>query len=267
MTLPLLEPLPFLEALAFWADKIQLGPKDFAALSDRAKALAFGVSRIAIGDELNTVYTLFQRALSDGLTLEEFRAESGDIFERRGWTGRNAWKVDSIFRTNIQSAYNAGKYQSLMRNLDIFPYWMYSAIDDDRVRQTHHAMDNRVWPADHPIWASWFPPNGFMCRCTVIGLTEEQVISRGLIVETDIPTGSLPIYDTDGNVTGNVPMAPDEGFAVNPGQVWLQTFGDYADRKLGTFADLLKQAALADLLTSQDMALLLSGQAGAENGL
>jgi len=257
----MLEPLPFLEAIAYWENKVKISPKAFAALSDRAKTLAFGVARIAQGDELNTVYSMLDKAIRDGLSFEEFKLGTGDIFDRRGWSGSHAWKVDSIFRTNIQTAYNAGHYQQLVKDVDIFPYWMYSAIDDHRTRPTHAAMDNRVWPADHPVWATWFPPNGFLCRCSVIGLTEQHVRSGDITVETDDPTGqTVPILDDDGRQAGSTVLRPDKGFAVNPGEVWAESIAEYAKDKLAGYPDALRRMVLAELITDHDFALLLDGE-------
>ncbi len=156
-----LTPLPFKEAQKFWADKVQLGPGEFAKLSTEQKVKAFGVSGIAKGDELNTVYMTLKKSFDKGISFEDFKKEAGEIFERRGWTGKRAWRVDNIYRTNIQTAYNAGHYKQQVESSDIQPYWMYSAINDRSVRPKHLAMNGRVWPANHSVWQTWYPPNGY----------------------------------------------------------------------------------------------------------
>ena len=96
-TMPIeLTPLPMAEAQAFWADKVQLGPGEFAKLSAEAKVKAFAVSGIARGDELTTVFEAIRRAIDQGTTLADFKKECGAIFERRGWTGKRTWRVDNI---------------------------------------------------------------------------------------------------------------------------------------------------------------------------
>jgi SPP1 gp7 family putative phage head morphogenesis protein len=153
--------LPMEAAQIFWRDKVQVSPSEFRELENEAKLRAFAVSGIAKGDELSTVYLALQKAVDQGTSFEQFQKECAGIFERRGWTGKRAWRIDNIFRTNIQTAYNVGHYQQLMQDRDVLEYWQYSAINDRRVRPTHLAMDNRVWPANHPVWATWFPPNGY----------------------------------------------------------------------------------------------------------
>lgn len=250
-----LEPLPFKEALTFWADKIKIGPKDFLELSDNAKTIAFAVSRIAIGDELNTVYRLLEDSLSNGTGFETFKAGASDILERRGWTGRNAYKAEGIFRTNIQSAFNAGQFQVLDRNRDIFPYWQYSAIEDSRTSPFCRFMNNKVYPADHPIWERIFPPNHYSCRSTVVGLTAEQVAGDGLTVEQEDFVGK-EVALSDGEV---VVISPDEGFLSNPGKVWKESIGRFADKKLADYPSALSLLVLQELLTSKDVSVLLNG--------
>lgn len=216
-----LAPLPMAEAQQFWADKVQLGQGEFAKLSAEAKVRAFAVSGIAKGEELNTVFTAMQRAIDQGATLEQFKEECAAIFERRGWTGKRAWRIDNVFRTNIQTAYNVGQYKQLSSAADALPIWKYSAINDRRTRPTHRAMDGRAWPANHPIWDTWFPPNGFRCRCSVVGLTEAQARREGTLVEEADPTNTL-VEPTDPDTGARMParqLLPDPGFAHNPGKV------------------------------------------------
>lgn len=57
---------------------------------------------------------------------------------------------------------------------------------------------------------TWYPPNGFRCRCSVASLSVRQVKERGLEVETGPPRE----VDTR---TGEIKeIRPDKGFAVNP---------------------------------------------------
>ena len=216
-----LEPLPMEEAQAFWQGKTRISAREFARLTDTAKVKAFAVSGIAKGDELDTVFLALKKAIDQGSTLEEFKADCADIFERRGWTGKRTWRVDNIFRTNIQTAYNVGQYKQLMEDQATLPVWQYSAINDSRTRPTHLAMDGRAWPANHPMWDIWFPPNGYRCRCSVIGLTASQAASRGIEVETVDPTNTLiePIDPLTGNRMPARQLLPDPGFKTNPGKV------------------------------------------------
>ena len=147
-------------AQEFWRGKVHLSPDEFKALADEVKGRAFAVSGIAKGDELNTVFQALQQAIDEGTSFAQFQEDCEEVFKRRGWHGKTPWRVDNIFRTNIQTAYNVGRYDQLQAEQDILPYWMYDAINDAVTRPAHGAMDNSVYPANHPIWRIWYPPNG-----------------------------------------------------------------------------------------------------------
>ncbi|MHB8808957.1 MAG: phage minor head protein [Desulfobulbaceae bacterium] len=241
---PELTPLPMEEALDFWRHKTKLGPGEFARLTASAKVKAFAVSGIAKGAELDTVYNAMFKAMDKGITFEQFKAECGDIFSRRGWTGKRAWRVDNIFRTNIQTAYNVGRYTQLKEMTAAFPFWKYSAVNDSRTRPTHLAMNGKVFPAEHPFWDQWYPPNGFRCRCSVIPLTAGQVAKRGLKVESEIPQLIEPIDPVTGNTMPARQLIPDPGFAHHPGKAYWGGVVETGAR--GKFIDLPNLRGAAD---------------------
>ena len=216
-----LSPLPMQAAADFWRDKIKLGPAEFGKLSDEAKIQAFAISGIAKGDELSTVFNSLQAAIEQGISYGDFKKDCAEIFARRGWTGKREWRVQNIFRTNIQTAYNSGRYKQQKELADTFPYLQYNAVNDRRTRPTHAAMDGRIFPINHPFWDTWYPPNGYRCRCSTLSLTEGQIKRRNLTVETEDPTDS-PV-EIASPVTGakmtTQQLLPDPGFAHHPGKV------------------------------------------------
>ncbi|OHD21797.1 MAG: hypothetical protein A2Y38_13000 [Spirochaetes bacterium GWB1_59_5] len=217
-----LTPLPMKEAISFFKEKVMLGPAEFRKLSDEARLKAFAVSGIAKGAELETVFTSLLKAMEQGTPLETFKKECAAIFEKRGWTGEAAWRVDNIFRTNIQTAYNVGRYSQMMKVTATRPYWMYDAVNDRRTRPAHKAMDGKIFPAGHPVWNIWYPPNGFRCRCGVTSLSEAQVKAGGLTVETADPTyGLVDITNPKtGITTPPFSLMPDPGFSYHPGKAY-----------------------------------------------
>ncbi len=244
-----LKPLPMAEAQEFWRDKVLLSPAQFSRFSAEAKLKAFAVSGIAKGDELATVYNAIGKAIDQGITFEQFKAECGDdIFTRRGWTGKRAWRVDNIFRTNIQSAYNVGRYTRLKEMTDAFPFWKYSAVNDSLTRPTHLAMNGKVFPAEHPFWDQWYPPNGYRCRCSVIPLTASQVKKRGLQVETEIPQLIEPIDPVTGNRMPARQLIPDPGFAHHPGKAYWEPILSVMEEKAATWPKKIAAPMLADMV-------------------
>ena len=132
--------------------------------------------------------------------------------------GITPYQAENIFRTNIQTAYNVGHYKRMTEPgvKALRPYWQYDAVNDSKTRPSHLAMDGRVFMADDPIWDTWFPPNGFKCRCTVKTLSKRQMEQRGLTVETEAPRAARL---EDGRF---VNILPDPQFDTNPAKVRYQ---------------------------------------------
>ena len=212
-----LSPLPMQAAQEFWASKVKLSPGEFRRLSQEARVKAFAVSGAAKGQELSTVFEALGAAIDQGTTFADFRKECAAILERRGW-GR--WRSETIFRTNIQTAYSVGRYREMTETARTRPYWQYSAVNDSRTRPAHAALNGKIFPADHPFWDTWYPPNGFNCRCGVVSLSAGEVRRRGFTVETHDPTGELvepPDPKTGGSLPAR-PLMPDSGWMTNPGK-------------------------------------------------
>ncbi len=129
-----------------------------------------------------------------GVSFRDFKKNLADVWESAGFTGEEgkAYRIENIFRTNMQSAYSAGRFQQMKRVAKRRPYWQYQAVQDKRTRATHAAMNGLVFPADDPIWNTWYPPNGYMCRCKVRSLSARQVEKRGIKVDKGTKIIQLP---------------------------------------------------------------------------
>jgi SPP1 gp7 family putative phage head morphogenesis protein len=212
-----MEPLPFEEAIRFFRDKLTLTPEQYRALAEDAEAKAFTVSGYTSLEVINDIFRELDKALADGLTVKEFRDSVNGLLAKKGYEGITPYRADNIFRTNVQTAYNVGRYkqQTDPDVLQARPYWIYDAVNDRRTRPAHLAMDGTVRRYDDPFWDTWYPPNGYRCRCGVRTASERDVRRKGLQVQT----GPAPAYVQTPVGTGAVPLVPDKGFAYNPGKV------------------------------------------------
>lgn len=158
-----LGPMPFTEAIEYFRDKVALTPDQFKRLEDEYKTKAFTVGGITALDVLNDIMKELIKALEKGLTLGELREQVNRMLEAKGWEGLSRYRADNIFRTNIQTAFSVGRHRQ-MTDPEVIsrrPYWMYDAVNDRKTRPTHAALDGMVYPADHPFWDTWYPPNGY----------------------------------------------------------------------------------------------------------
>lgn len=202
----------FKEALEFLQKKNPLPSEVYRQLDEKTRAAAFTVSGFTAVELLERFLKELEAAVEDGTTKEVFREKMNNFLEKSGYKGLNPWRTDVIFRTNLQTAYNAGHYKTMTdptaRRLR--PYWQYQTAGDGQVRPEHAAMEGRVYRCDDPIWDIWYPPNGFRCRCSVVSLTKEQVKERGLRVDTIMP------HEIDPSTGEAVFYWPDRGFTGNP---------------------------------------------------
>ncbi len=241
-------PLPPKDALAYWRTKIPMKAREFYDLELEARSRAFTVSGVSREDLLDELCGSMCKALEEGQSFGSWKKDTQGVWDSLGWTEKGrSFRLDNIFRTNLQTAYHVGRYAQMQRVKESRPYWQYDAVNDRRTRPTHRAMDGKVYPADHPFWDTWYPPNGFRCRCGVRTLSARQVEREGLTVETEDITGMLiePIDPVTGNKTIARPLMPDPGFSTHPAKDWLSTLTP-SELEDGEIRDLFRGALCKD---------------------
>ncbi|PWN62298.1 phage head morphogenesis protein [Chryseobacterium oncorhynchi] len=53
-------------------------------------------------------------------------------------------------------------------------YLQYRTANDDRVRENHRVLQDTTLPKDDPFWLSYYPPNGWRCRCTAVEVLKDK---------------------------------------------------------------------------------------------
>lgn len=123
--------LPMQDAKGYWDKKVAVSPAEYKEMLPAAKVQAFAVAEIAKGEELYTVQRAIERAIAQGSTLAEFKKDAADVFARRGWDKDKPYRIDLIFRNNVQTSYAVGQWQEINTG-NLFPYVEYSSINDGR---------------------------------------------------------------------------------------------------------------------------------------
>lgn len=207
-------------AIAFWQQRAKLTDAEARALGEEARRRAFYVTGLARHDLVQLVSDGLEEALKNGETLPEFKQRIMAAIQTQGWHDH---RVENIFRTNLQTAYAAGRYKKMQAVKASRPYWQYLAVMDKRVRPSHAILHEKVYPANHEFWASNYPPNGFRCRCCVRTLSARQVEKEGLTVEKEMPqAGVWTDPKTNMEYFVHFPGA-DKGFRNNPGKDWAES--------------------------------------------
>lgn len=186
-------------AVEWFKAKLAMMPDEFYALEQSARARAFTVSGVTELDSVSVVYDAVERALKDGTSIDEFKASVGELFTSDA-------NLETVFRTNVQSAYSAGRYIQNNRPevRATHPYSKFSAILDGHETDICHDLDGTILPSDDPFWASHQPPLHFNCRSDVTAISDEEAKAAGGVDEETPDTeadegfgGILEPYEPD----------------------------------------------------------------------
>jgi len=226
--------VPFDEAIAYLRGKVDVPSLAWTDLKEAAHARAFTVAGATTVSLVQDFHDAATRAIAEGRTLADFRADFDRIVQAHGWSykGGRGWRSAVIYNTNMRMARSAGRWaqaqrlaeQERARGRQI--YLRYVAVLDDRTRDLHRSWHGIVLPIDHPFWSTHTPPNGWNCRCTIMVLTERALKRFGYVVTPDSKLPSTvrqprPVNTPFGRESWPTPAGIDTGFGYNPGASWL----------------------------------------------
>lgn len=262
--------LPPAKAVAYLRGKGYAITWDWEEMWQEAHAQAFTVAKATKLDILEDIRQAVAKALAEGKTQRWFQKDLEPVLKAKGWWGRqettdpvtgeptsvqlgSPWRLETIYRVNLQSAYMAGRYKTMMENVDDRPYWQYVAILDSRTRPSHRALNGKVFRYDDPFWKSFYPPNGWRCRCRVRALSADNLKADGLRVDTaegklgevmklvSKKTGEVRPVTTfatrDPATLLDIVVAPDVGWSYNPGAAAWQPDTERYQGELHTLAE------------------------------
>ena len=188
---PSLNPLRFAEAIDFFRRRNVITDEAWRHLSAEARMRSVWVAGVAREHLLREVLAEIDRALNEGMTFGEFadRLQGKLINEWQGTVRNPAFRVETIYRTNLQTSFNAGRYtqQSSDELVMARPYWQYDALLDNRTTALCTSLHETVMPADGTFWSIYYPPNHFNCRSSVITLSEQDMRLFGFRVSERPP--------------------------------------------------------------------------------
>lgn len=116
-------------------------------------------------------------------TESEYRAavEAMNIKYNRDWMATER-------TTAIAGGQMASRWVDFQQNADTMPMLQYQTVGDGNVRKTHRALDGVTRAIDDDFWKSYYPPNGYRCRCDVIQLTDARAEpTRGETAAPEVP--------------------------------------------------------------------------------
>ena len=252
---------------------------DWQDMLDDAHVAAFTVAKTAGMDVANDIYQAVVKAAETGQTLRDFQRELAPILQSKGWWGRqeraypetgeifnvqlgSSYRLKTIYLTNLQSAYMAGRYAEMVAAKTTHPYWQYVAINDSKTRESHRKLHGRVYAAADPVWGTIYPPLGYRCRCRVHPLSREhgenQVLPSPKLeaITVDIgankSTGEQRYAQRTGfRLPDGTFAAPDAGFNANQGATFLQRTARNAIEKAQNMPSELAKVAVQEMMSQE----------------
>lgn len=169
------------ERLQQFVGRVPLTKAEWQKIASGLKSKAFTVAGFIERDIISEIQRITYRAIDEDWFVNDLvkAIEASQIeYTGKAWTlppgtPMKDYHTKLIFRNAISQIYN-GARRDLYFDPDVdeyVPALQYSAILDERTRDSHRAMDEKIYLKNNPIWQEWWPPNGHNCRCTVIPVT------------------------------------------------------------------------------------------------
>lgn len=178
-----------------WEKKVKAGELDadswqyFAEQLDKAFTQGFGRTQAQISYEQATDWELVAQlrrniavfaAFKNHAAIKDMTAalldEQGNLREWPAFRDAVAPLTGQYFENWLKAEYNtavatgqtSAKWQQFQQNKELLPMLQYVTQRDPLVRESHRAIDGVTLPVDDPFWDTYYPPNGWNCRCDII---------------------------------------------------------------------------------------------------
>ncbi|MEG8267171.1 phage head morphogenesis protein [Acinetobacter baumannii] len=220
---------------------------------DNAHSRAFTVAKVARMDLLQDIRQSLISAMQQGQTLEQWKASITPVLQDKGWWGKKTVinpegreqevqlgsprRLRTIYDTNMQSAFAAGRYKAMLAGAETRPFWEWRHITINNPRKQHVALNGRLFRFDDPFWNVAYPPSEWGCKCRVIARSAREVESKEILsgegnesdiyerVGVDRNTGAdVIVKRTQFNIPtkdGKLTFAPAAGFNGSPASSYL----------------------------------------------
>jgi SPP1 gp7 family putative phage head morphogenesis protein len=254
--------LPPAKAIQYLRDKGYKITWRWEEMWQEAHADAFTVAKCTRLDVLQDIRSAVDAAIAEGITFAEFRKQLEPTLRAKGWWGKvpaatvegapasatgdvmlgSPYRLRTIYDTNVQTAYMAGRYKAQIDNAEDRPFWEYISVIDKRTSMRCADLNGKVFRSDDPFWNSFYPPNHWHCRARVRARNQQEVTRLNISVDDSAgklstedrlvskATGeTAPVTVYTDSATGQK-VAPDPGWSYNPGKAkWKPDLKKYDD--------------------------------------
>lgn len=265
------DPPPPPQASRYLRNKELTPSFDWQDVAAEEHAAAFAVAKATRIDVLRTIHEGLQKALDEGRSFDSFKKELTPELQRLGWWGKDVpviapdgsvaevtlgtpQRLRVIYDTNMRTARAAGQWERIQRTKEALPYLTYRLGPSERHRPGHVAKEGLTLRVDDPFWQTWYPPNGWGCKCWVRQISAAEAERLGIDEPPEINTTEWENPRT--GETRDVPNGIDPGWEMNPGAIRARHVERLLQEKLMAAPRDIQKTALRDIAMSDHVARL-----------
>jgi len=135
----------------------------------------------------------------------EFSRQAKGIYQEYN---ENYLKAEYVFATS--SAQMASKWDDVSKDGDRYNL-QYRTAGDNKVRDSHAVLRGTTLPASDSFWDSYYPPNGWRCRCTAVQVLKDKYPEDNSVDKIKLADQVTTQIDSKGRDRGAM-------FRFNPGK-------------------------------------------------
>lgn len=157
-------------------------------ITTHAGILDGGFQKVEMSDKMRERLTRSNYVFSGIKTFHELNEAFPSMLDENGNKKpferflNDVQKINDTYNANyLHAEYNfvqasatmAAKWEQFSEDGDRY-YLQYRTAKDDKVRPEHAALDGVTLPMSDSFWETYYPPNGWNCRCTVVQVRKQK---------------------------------------------------------------------------------------------
>lgn len=157
-------------------------------ITTHAGVLDAGFQKVGMSDKMRERLTRSNYIFSGIKTFHELNEAFPSMLDENGNKKtferflNDVQKINDTYNANyLHAEYNfvqasatmAAKWEQFQQDGDQY-YLQYRTAKDDKVRPEHAALDGVTLPPSDSFWDTYYPPNGWNCRCNVVQVRKQK---------------------------------------------------------------------------------------------
>lgn len=157
-------------------------------ITTHAGVLDAGFQKVEMSDKMRERLTRSNYIFSGIKTFHELNEAFPSMLDENGNKKtferflNDVQKINDTYNANyLHAEYNfvqasatmAAKWEQFQQDGDQY-YLQYRTAKDDKVRAEHAALDGVTLPPSDSFWDTYYPPNGWNCRCNVVQVRKQK---------------------------------------------------------------------------------------------